>query len=332
MTTLIHQASSVTGLSVYDRIQDPLAFIEQMGKVFWQAKACGCQTEAEGKLLALACMSERMNPFDINKTYHLMDGKLSMRADAMLANFRQLGGKYKWIKSGDDGKSASIELTYDGNTITSTYTIEQAHQAGLVKDRSNWVKDPASMLQARAISRGIRMIAPEVIAGVYTPEEIGDFGNESTPAATTKQSRTARKEKAQSEDVIDSEIVDSQSASASSDGPAESSSSNDSNSTAEEPPFEADAAKSEAPPAKKEDSSASEIGTSETAPATDRTALLMDIAFAAQEAGLGATTEEATKAIEAKLGKRLEDIDKDKLKNLLTNLQNAIAKAKSSGK
>lgn len=205
-------------MSVYDRVADPLAFITEMGKVFAHSGACGCQSEAEGKLLALACMSERKNPFQLNREFHLIGGKLSMRSDAMLAKFIEIGGQFKWIADGEDGKSAALQLTIGDNTVTSRFSMEDAKRAKLVKGGSAWEKDPAAMLRARCISRGVRMIAPQIVAGTYTPEEIDEINRDQAVAPVrTKEEVQQRQaelqamqvqepqQAQQSEDVIDVE-------------------------------------------------------------------------------------------------------------------------------
>lgn len=162
-------------IAVYGRIKDPMEFINGMGKVFSMAGACGVKTENEGKVLALACMCKGVDPFELQQDYHIIDGKLSMRADTMLAKFRERGGKHRWIKDGTDGITAELELTdRDGNKIVSKFDIDKAKAAGYVKDGSQWKKRPDQMLRARCTSDGIRMIAPEVNSGRYTPEELDD--------------------------------------------------------------------------------------------------------------------------------------------------------------
>lgn len=193
MTTTNGNGQSGGAMTVYDRVADPLAFVEQMGKVFAHSGACGCKTESEGKLLALACLCERQSPFDIQRRYHLMDGKLSMRAEVMLAEFRNRGGKHKWIKDGSDGREAILELTdADGNVTTARYSIDDAQRAGLNRDGSGWSKNPSNMLRARCSSNAVRMAAPEIVSGVYTPEENEDIAAERrNEKASTAPSRTA---------------------------------------------------------------------------------------------------------------------------------------------
>ena len=171
-------------LAIWDRV-DPMAFIERMGVVFARSGAGGCKTKEEGELMALACLSKRMDIFDINAEFHLMDGKLAVKADAMHARFRRMGGKTRWINTGEDGKSASLELIdRDGVKLVSTFAIEMAQRAGLVKDKGNWVKWPAQMLRSRCITDGIRMQWPEISGGHYSEDELADSRDSSSPATT----------------------------------------------------------------------------------------------------------------------------------------------------
>ena len=186
-------------LSVFDRV-DPLAFIETFGRTFALTGAGGCKTAEDGKLMALACLCERKTIFEIGREFHLMDGKLSMRADAMLAKFRQIGGKHIWVKTGDDGLEAACDFIFDGQTTQVRYTIEDAKRAGLVKEKGNWIKSPGPMLRARVISNAIRMIAPEVVAGYYTPEENEDVAAD-RPAAPAANAETVKAVKQRAKEI-----------------------------------------------------------------------------------------------------------------------------------
>lgn len=53
-----------------------------------------------------------------------------------------------------------------------THTVEMARLAGLVKDKSNWVKIPTEMCLARAQARLARLVYPDVVGGLYDPEEL----------------------------------------------------------------------------------------------------------------------------------------------------------------
>lgn len=173
-----------TGLSIYERMTDPIADIERLGKVFAASGMFGCEKVEQGQVLALACMCERQNPFQILRTYHLLGGRLTMRADAMLAEYRRRGGRVKWTELSNTA-AAALWTYEETENLEIRYTMEDAKLAKLVKPGSAWEKTPGAMLVARLTSKAIRLIAPEVISGVYLPDERpidGLDGSESTAA------------------------------------------------------------------------------------------------------------------------------------------------------
>lgn len=198
-TVLAVERRPSEGMSVYDRL-DPMEFINQAGKIYALTGAGGCQTESDGKLMALAVLSRKMDVFEIARRYHLMAGKLVVKAEIMLGDFRRAGGSHRWINDGDDGKTATLELTDSrGNVGVTTFTLEKAVAAGYVKPGSQWVKRPDQMLRARCTTDGIRKLCPEISSGEFVEEEVDDFAPQvkaaakqprTTPAATTVTATT----------------------------------------------------------------------------------------------------------------------------------------------
>lgn len=75
---------------------------------------------------------------------------------------------------------SETEVTYETKRKGSepfqlTHTIAMAAQAGQVKDGSGWKKNPTDMLVARCSARLARLIYPDIVANVYTPEELHDM-------------------------------------------------------------------------------------------------------------------------------------------------------------
>lgn len=177
-------------VAIYDNITDPIKAVEQLGKWIVESQMFGCTSEAQGKMLAWAALSEKKNPLDITREYHIVENRLTKRADAMLAEFQSRGGKrrIKWLKW--DKAEASFHITDQyGEEYSLSYTYSDAEQAGYIygKDRTlkkNWRQSPADMLRARLISKSLRMIEPDIVVGLYTPEEAGDWDEDksSTPA------------------------------------------------------------------------------------------------------------------------------------------------------
>jgi hypothetical protein len=206
---------------VYGRMADPLVAIETLGKAFQQSQLMGVTTPGDGQVLALTCMCEGITPLEFSRTYHIINGRPAMRADMMHAKFREAGGKVEWKNVGDDGKRAEAVFSFGGQSLTVAFTIDDAVRMlgeKIKKPGSNWASDPGAMLRARLISKAVRILAPEIVAGVYTPEDLAASQQQDQPqrSATDLAARQAELDAAASQTPPDAaettaaEIVDVQ--------------------------------------------------------------------------------------------------------------------------
>lgn len=198
-------------MTVFDKF-DPMEFVEKIGKVYGMTGAGGCKTENDGKLMALACLVKKKHIFDMAEEYHLMDGKLAIKSDEALTRFQAHGGKSRWIKDGTDRQEAILELVgWDGITINSRFTLEMAEAAGLVKEKSNWIKWTPAMLRSRCITEGIRMQWPGILKGHSSVDEVADYIDStaivksSVPSNGRSTTKTIAKTVIEPEKVIDAE-------------------------------------------------------------------------------------------------------------------------------
>lgn len=159
-------------IQLYEKMQNPLEGIRAIGEMFAKSGMFGCEKVEQGMVLALECMTQRKAPSEIMRTFHIVEGNLSKKALAALAEFRGKGGKHQWLATGDkpaakdDDQYAELKLTSpDGETVTYRYSMADAKAEGLVKPRSRWEKRPGNMLRARCISNGIGIVCPEIYAG-----------------------------------------------------------------------------------------------------------------------------------------------------------------------
>jgi hypothetical protein len=179
MSNLPAVATQQNAVHTYDKVADPMAAATQLGEWICRSGMFGADRPEQGNLLALQCIVERKPPLELAKHYHVIQGRLSLRADAMLALYRERGGKVVWKQF--DSNGARAQWIYDGNDIELAYTADDAKAAGFLPARggSGWAKFPAEMMRARLISKAVRMLCPEVVTGTYTPEEIADFAQPS---------------------------------------------------------------------------------------------------------------------------------------------------------
>lgn len=185
-------SAGLANLSIFDRITDPKETAKQLGAAICESKVFGCSNAGQGEVLAWECLVLRIPPLRLAQTYHLIMGKLTMRADAMLAGLVERGGSYL-VKS-RTADAAAIEIDYRGEKQLFSLTWEEAKKEPFAYNEldSDVVKmwaanDPKKqptlktkystprarmqMLWARVVSDGVRTMAPEVNSGRYTPEE-----------------------------------------------------------------------------------------------------------------------------------------------------------------
>ena len=189
-----------TGLvKVGDLPLTTLGELESAGKLLAQSGMFGVQNAAAGFVIAATCKQQGISLLEFRRTYHIVDGNPSMRSDAMLAEFRKRGGKCRILAN--DTKEAKAEFEFEGLKKVFAFTIEDAKRIGDCYKgdgktmKYNWTKRPEDMLWARLVSRTLRRLCPEIVAGLYTPEEISDFDEPKATANATPKSKVMPKAK-----------------------------------------------------------------------------------------------------------------------------------------
>jgi len=148
----------------------PFGDLQQMATVVAKAGCFGFKTMEQAAALMLVAQADGLHPAKAATHYHIINGKPSLTADAMLARFQQAGGRVNWEAYSDDAVTGTFSHAL-GGSVSITWTIARAKKAGV----GNLDKFPAAMLRARCISEGVRTVYPGVIVGMYTPEEVSTF-------------------------------------------------------------------------------------------------------------------------------------------------------------
>lgn len=160
---------------VYDRINDPMLAIKTLGMSIFKSGIFGLDKPEQGEILAMQCLVEKKSPLELARTYHFIQGQLAIRSDALLAKYQMSGGKVDWITRTDKLVEAKFERNGQSAHIVASIDEYVANGTALGKDgklKDNWKKWPRRMLTARAVSEGVRLIAPECCFGTYTVEEL----------------------------------------------------------------------------------------------------------------------------------------------------------------
>lgn len=221
-------------MTVYDKIQNPIDAMVTLGKAIAESQMFGCSNVSQGIVLAWECLTSRESSLSLAKKNHIIDGKLSMKADAMLNEFEARGGRYAIVSRTAD--LAAIELERCGKpTMSFSLSWEQAQDepfvyAGKEKDivdaietwKANKGPQPKlktkyrtkrarmQMLWARVVSDSIRAVDPGVNYGRYVPEELDDSASESSTATVNVERKSAmevmREKAAQAGPVVEAEF------------------------------------------------------------------------------------------------------------------------------
>ncbi len=175
LTPVVNTSNELAAAGVYDRISDPMSAIKTLGLSIFKSGIFGLDKPEQGEILAMQCMVEKKSPLELARTYHFIQGQLAIRSDALLAKFHQAGGIVEWGDRTDERVTATFRKGTSSAAIVADMKEYVANGTALGKDgkpKDNWKKWPRRMLTARAISEGVRLIAPECCFGTYSVEEL----------------------------------------------------------------------------------------------------------------------------------------------------------------
>jgi len=136
------------------------------------------------RLMCYLAEAEGQHPAIVYRDYHLMNGKPSKKAEAMLADFAKAGGKVEWHALDDE--CADATFSHSSGSVRIMWTIQRAKQAGL--NSPMWKKYPRQMLRSRCVSEGVRSVFPSATSGLYEESEVADIAAESAPEAVEGRS------------------------------------------------------------------------------------------------------------------------------------------------
>lgn len=157
--------------------------IERMARAFASSKLFGVTNPEQAIALCLIAQAEGRHPASAAQDYHIISGKPSKKADAMLRDFLTGGGRVEWHKL--DDKIADATFSHPaGGSVRITWDHERAKQAQL--STPMWKKYPRQMLRSRVVSEGVRTVFPMATSGMYVPEEVQDFAPQQPVSAATE--------------------------------------------------------------------------------------------------------------------------------------------------
>lgn len=179
--------------------------VAKIGEDIARSQMFSCKNEAQGRVIAMSCLTTGRDILSVPEEYHLMNGKLTLQATAMLGRLVNRGGEYTIVEHSPT--ACAITVKYKGREYKGSITWADAQEEPFVYagksseimpvlldpkgDRSkltlsqNYATPRRRMqhLWARVVSDSVRVVAPDLVSGSYTPEEVADFSGLITDAA-----------------------------------------------------------------------------------------------------------------------------------------------------
>lgn len=110
-----------------------------------------------------------LQPFQALRSMAFIKGRLTMTVQLQLALAKRAGVIIERIIDGNG--YCEVTLRRGEERITTKFSLEDAKRAGLIRPDSNWEKYPREMLRWRAIGSALRLLAPDIVMGLLSPEE-----------------------------------------------------------------------------------------------------------------------------------------------------------------
>jgi len=132
----------------------------------------------ESVVVAVAYGAELgLSPMQSLNTIHIIDQKPVVSSNALQALAISRGGQIKTVEHTE--LTCTLDISRPGlDTHRETFTKADANQQNLL-GKDNWQKMPKQMLYARCVSNGLRKVFADVLAGLYSIEEMVDARQES---------------------------------------------------------------------------------------------------------------------------------------------------------
>ncbi len=135
-------------------------------------------------------------PMAALRQIHVVNGRAVLSADLMRALVLRMGGRIRCVESTPD-RATFAGARGEEPEQSITWTMQMAQRAGLT-GKGPWLQYPAAMLRARASAELCRLVWPDVVGGLYTPDEMGEARDVRVEAPAVPVA---------AEEVVDAEVV-----------------------------------------------------------------------------------------------------------------------------
>ena len=147
--------------------------VERLAKIATASGLCRVKRPEEAAVILLTGRELGLSPMQSLRGIYVVNGAPVLSADLLVAVVRRSGLCGSWRVTESTPERCTITTTRVGETepSTRTWTMADAKRAG-VTGKPIWAQYPAQMLRHRCAADLAREVYPDVVLGLYTPEEM----------------------------------------------------------------------------------------------------------------------------------------------------------------
>ena len=150
----------------------PLQDMQTLAVAIAKSGLFGIRTPEQALVLMAIAQAEGRHPVEAARDYDIINNRPAKKAEAMLRDFIQAGGKVQWHALTDELADATFTHPQTGE-VRIDWDMKRAQVAFGKKDM--YAKFPRQMLRSRVVSEGVRTLWPLATSGMYEPGEAADI-------------------------------------------------------------------------------------------------------------------------------------------------------------
>ena len=147
--------------------------VMRLSSIAMKSNYFGFRNPEEAAIKIMYGLELGLPAFQAMQNITVIQGKPTMGSN-LVASLIKRSGRYNYTIPVWDEVQCTIVFTENGKPVgESSFTLNDAKRAGLLRGGGNWEKYPKSMLFARALTQGARAYCADVfVAPPYVPEEL----------------------------------------------------------------------------------------------------------------------------------------------------------------
>lgn len=169
---IIQAQPSAALMRVADLMPRNLGDLTAIATMAFKSGLAKCDSPEQAAVIIMTGIELGMTPMQSLRGIYSVEGRPFLASDTMVALIRQSGLCEEWEVTETTEEVATVRTKHrDFGEITRSFTKADAERAGLMKEKGGHAKYPRTMLLHRAVAVVAREMYPEVILGMYVPEE-----------------------------------------------------------------------------------------------------------------------------------------------------------------